>query len=106
MSKDKNKESETPRLRRASRYQKAQDRRAQQSRADNRFYGAMFSLMGTLALLVVLVGAVMLNGGNVDVSGMGDLAQPWLGPLSKLEAIGIGFVGLIALAVWLRMRKR
>jgi len=48
----------------------------------------------------------MLYGGNVDVSGMGDLAEPWLGPLTKLEAIGIGFVGLIALAVWLRMRKR
>lgn len=66
----------------------------------------MFSIMGILALLAVLIGAVMLYGGNVDVSGMGNLAQPWLGPFTKLEIFGVAFVGLIAGSVYLRMRKK
>jgi len=99
-------ENETPRLRRASRYQKQQERKAAQRAADNKLYGAMFALMGVLALLAVLIGALMLYGGNVDVSGMGDLATPWLGPFTKLEIGGFVFVGLIAGVVYLRMRKR
>jgi len=59
-----------------------------------------------LALLAVLIGALMLYGGNVDVSGMGDLAEPWLGPFTKLEIGGFVFVGLIAGSVYWRMRKR
>jgi len=106
MSDENKSERETPRLRRASRYQKAQERRALQSRSDNRFYAAMFSLMGTLALFVVLIGAIMLYGGNIDVSGMDGLAEPWIAGFTKLEIIGIGFVALMAGAVYLRMRKR
>jgi len=99
-------ENETPRFRRASRYQKQQERKAAQRAADNKLYGAMFALMGVLALLAVLIGALMLYGGNVDVSGMGDLATPWLGPFTKLEIGGFVFVGLIAGVVYLRMRKK
>lgn len=99
-------EDEKPRLRRASRYQKQQERRAAQRAADNKLYGAMFALMSILALLAVLIGALMLYGGNVDVSGMGDLAEPWLGPITKLEAGGFLFVALIASSVYWRMRKR
>jgi len=98
--------TEKPRLRRASRYQKQQKRRAAQRAADNKLYGAMFALMSILALLAVLIGALMLYGGNVDVSGMGDLAEPWLGPFTKLEIGGFVFVGLIAGSVYWRMRKR
>lgn len=97
---------ETPRLRRASRYQKQQERKAAQRAADNKLYGAMFALMSVLALLAVLIGALMLYGGNVDVSGMGDLAEPWIGPLTKLEIGGFVFVLLIAAVMYLRMRKR
>ena len=97
---------ETPRMRRASRYQKQQERKAAQRAADNKLYGAMFALMSVLALLAVMIGALMLYGGNIDVSGMGDLAQPWLGPLTKLEVGGFVFVALIAGIVYMRMRKR
>ena len=97
---------EIPRKRRVSRYQRQQERKAAQRAADNKLYGAMFALMSVLALLAVLIGALMLYGGNVDVSGMGDLAQPWLGPLTKLEVGGFAFVALIAGIVYLRMRKR
>lgn len=97
---------ERPRLRRASRYQKQQERKAAQRAADNKLYGAMFALMSVLALLAVLIGALMLYGGNVDVSSMGDLAEPWIGPFTKLEVGGFVFVFLTATVVYLRMRKR
>lgn len=97
---------EKPRLRRASRYQKQQERMAAQRASDNKLYGAMFALMSVLALLAVLLGALMLYGGNVDVSGMGDLAEPWLGPFTKLEVGGFVFVGLVAAVMFVRMRKR
>ena len=48
----------------------------------------------------------MLYGGNVDVGGMGSLAEPWIGPVTKLEAGGFVFVALIAGVVYLRMRKK
>ena len=98
--------NETPRVRRTSRYQKQQERKAAQRAADNKLYGAMFALMSILALLAIMIGALMLFGGNVDVSGMGDLAQPWLGPLTKLEVGGFIFVALIAGIVFMRMRKK
>jgi len=97
---------ESPRLRRASRYQKQQERKAAQRAADNKLYGAMFAMMSILALLAVLIGALMLYGGNVDVSGMGDLAEPWIGPFTKLEIGGFVFVGLIAVILYVRMRKK
>lgn len=98
--------NETPRIRRASRYQKQQERKAAQRAADNKLYGAMFALMSILALFAILIGALMLYGGNVDVSGMGDLAEPWLGPLTKLEIGGFVFVGIIAAILYFRMRKK
>ncbi len=98
--------NETPRIRRASRYQKQQERKAAQRAADNKLYGAMFALMSILALFAVLISALMLYGGNVDVSGMSGVAEPWLGPFSRLEVGGIFFVALIAGIVYLRMRKR
>ena len=39
------------RLRRATRYQRAQERKAAQARADNRLYGAMFGLISVLSLI-------------------------------------------------------
>ena len=94
------------RLRRATRYQKAQERRQQQVASDGKFYAVMFSIMSVLALLVVLVGALMLGGGSVDVSGMSGLAKPWLGPFTILVVIGFAFVAIIAATLFLRMRKR
>ena len=53
---------EERRVRRASRYQRVQARKAAQRASDQRFYNAMFALMGVFALLAVLLGAIMLNG--------------------------------------------
>lgn len=94
------------RLRRATRYQRVQDRKAAQARSDSRLYGAMFALMSIVALLAILIGAIMVNGGSVDTSGMANIASPWLGPFSQLEVIGLVFVALIAALTYMRMRKR
>jgi len=106
MTDDPTQSPPTKRLRRATRYQKAQERRHKQNASDSKFYAAMFSIMTVLALLVILVGAIMLGGGNVDASGMSRLAQPWIGSVTMLEAIGVAFVGAISGMVYLRMRKR
>lgn len=95
-----------PRHRRASRYQKIQARREAQKRNDQRFYNGMFALMGFTALLAILLGAIGINGFGVDTTNMAGWTTPWLGPLSKMEVAGLGLVGLIALSVYLKMRKR
>lgn len=92
--------------RRTSRYQKAQARRAAQERSDQRFYNGMFALIGFTALLAILLGAIGINGMSVDTSNMAGWTVPWFGPFSKLEAAGLGLISLIALSVYLRMRKR
>jgi len=92
--------------RRQSRYNRVQERRAAQKRADSRFYAGMFSIMGVVAMFAILFAAISINGANVDVSGMESWAQPWLGPLTKLEALGLGFVGIVAGMAYMRMRKK
>ena len=64
---------EERRVRRASRYQRVQARKAAQRASDQRFYNAMFALMGVFALLAVLLGAIMLNGVPQGVEGHGRL---------------------------------
>ena len=92
--------------RRQSRYNRVQERKAAQKRADNRFYAGMFSMMGVLALFAILLAAIAVNGANVDVGGMESWAQPWLGPLTKLEVAGLVFVAFIAAMAYMRMRKK
>ncbi len=92
--------------RRTSRYQKSQARRQAQERSDQRFYNGMFALIGFTALLAILLGAIGINGFGVDTSGMTGWTSPWIGPFSKLELAGLLLIGLIALSVYLKMRKR
>ncbi len=94
------------RLRRASRYQRVQERKAIQRASDQRFYNGMFMLMGVFALLAILLGAIMMNGVPEGVGSMKGWTSPWLFGASKLEVSGFAFVGFIALAVGLRMRAR
>lgn len=94
------------RLRRASRYQRVQARKAVQRATDQRFYNAMFSLVGVLALFAVLLGAIMMNGVPQGVEGMQGWTSPWVFGFSKLEIAGFGFVALIAMAVGLRLRSK
>lgn len=92
--------------RRESRYNRVQARKAAQKQADSRFYAAMFSIMGVVAMFAILLAALSINGANVDVSAMRSWAQPWIGPITKLEAAGVMFVGLIAGMAYMRMRKK
>ncbi len=94
------------RLRRASRYQRVQERKAIQRASDQRFYNAMFMIMGVLALLAILLGAIMMNGVSGGFEGMSGWTSPWVFGFTKLEVAGVGFVGFIAFAVWLRMRRK
>ena len=94
------------RVRRASRYQRVKARKAAQRASDQRFYNAMFALMGVFALLAVLLGAIMLNGIPQGVGGMEGWTTPWLFGFTKMEVAGFGFVGFIALAVGLRLKGK
>jgi len=94
------------RMRRASRYQRAQARKASQKASDQRFYNAMFTMMGVFALLAVLLGAIMLNGAPADVSGMEGWTTPWVLGFTKLEVSGFAFVGFITAIIGLRLRKK
>lgn len=94
------------RVRRASRYQRVQARKAAQRASDQRFYNAMFALMGVFALLAVLLGAIMLNGVPQGVDGMEGWTTPWLFGFTKMEVAGFGFVAFIALAVGLRLKGK
>ena len=94
------------RVRRASRYQRVQERKAAQQASDQRFYNALFALMGVLALFAVLLGAIMMNGVPTGVGGMQGWTSPWILGVTKLEAAGFAFVGFIALSVGLRLRGK
>lgn len=94
------------RVRRASRYQRVQHRKAVQRASDQRFYNAMFALVGVLALFAVLLGAIMMNGVPEGVEGMEGWTTPWIFGFSKMEIGGFAFVGFIALAVGLRLRGK
>ena len=94
------------RMRRASRYQRVKERQTAQRASDQRFYNAMFALMGVFALLAVLLGAIMLNGVPQGVEGMEGWTTPWLFGFTKMEVAGFGFVAFIALAVGLRLKGK
>ena len=94
------------RVRRVSRYQRVQARKAAQRASDQRFYNAMFALMGVFALLAVLLGAIMMNGVPQGVDGMEGWTRPWLFGFTKMEVAGFGFVAFIALAVGLRLKGK
>ena len=94
------------RVRRASRYQRVQERKAMQRRSDQRFYNAMFALMGVFALLAVLLGAIMMNGVPQGVDGMQGWTTPWLFGFTKMEVAGFAFVAFIALTVGLRLKGK
>ncbi|MEP1231029.1 MAG: hypothetical protein ABJG88_10175 [Litorimonas sp.] len=92
--------------RRPSRYNRVQERRAAQKRADSRFYAGMFSIMGVVAMFAILLSAISINGANVDVSAMESWARPWLGPFTKLEVAGLAFVCIVAAIAYARMRRK
>jgi len=50
------------RLRRATRYQRVQQRKARQARADRRFHGIIFSIIGAVTLVALLTAAIAMRG--------------------------------------------
>ncbi|WP_409433855.1 hypothetical protein ACJ3XI_04935 [Litorimonas sp. RW-G-Af-16] len=96
------------RMRRSSRYNRVQERRAAQKAADNRFYKVIFGLITLMVLVTLLLAAIAMNGsgGGVDLSGLAGWTSPWLGPLSKMEAVGLIIVGIIAILMYRRIRQK
>ena len=88
-----------------SRYQRVKERKRVQARADARFYRAAFSLMGIITAFVFIVIFMVMNGGEILV-GLAPLSEPWLGPLSKLEIGGFGFIAVLAGTYLWRIRSR
>jgi len=93
-------------MRRSSRYQRAQARRAEQRASDNKFYRGMFALIGVVVMFALLIAAIATNGGQVDVSSLDSWMKPWALGMSKMEIAGFVLVGLIAAVMYTRMRKK
>jgi len=50
------------RLRRATRYQRVQERKAKQAKADRRFHGIIFSIIGAVTLIALLSAILAMRG--------------------------------------------
>lgn len=95
--------------RKVSRYQRAQERRAAQKRADQKFYNTIFSVVG-VCVLVVLGLAMLATSGEIQGGSTGSGAQElgmsrFLG-LTALEWGGLALIGVIAVIMWRRITKR
>lgn len=95
--------------RKLSRYQKAQERRDAQRRADQRFYNGIFGIIGA-CVLVVLGLAMIASSGNSPVLETNDSADAlvrdtFLG-MTALEWGGLAIVAVIGLIMWRRFRKK
>ncbi len=91
--------------RRFRRYHRAAARRKQAAREDSHFFRAVFSIAGLGAALAIGL-AVYFVGGGSDLSGLEALARPWLGPMSKLEVMGVGVIAALGVLFLWRVRKR
>lgn len=98
---------ERPSERMFRRSRRAEERRRKQARDDANFFKAVFSLaaVGTGFVFVLIYFASSFDGA-LQLSSLGPLAEPWLGPFSRLEVFGGLFIAaLAALYLW-RIRKR
>lgn len=92
--------------RRFRRYHAAQARRRKAAAADERFSRAVFSVGGVAAAIAIALGVVSLNGLNVDPASAAYLTDPWKLGLSRMEIYGLGFIAVLALLFFWRIRKR
>lgn len=96
-----------PRKRRASRYQRAQERREAQRRADQRFYNGIFGVIGACVLVVLGLAMIASSGRAPQVSSEAEkLTQTTFLGLTGLEIAGLIIVGIIGLFMWRRITKR
>ncbi|GLQ23262.1 hypothetical protein GCM10007853_11360 [Algimonas ampicilliniresistens] len=98
----------TPRSRnRVSRYQRAQERRESQRRADQRFYNGIFGIIGACVLVVLGLAMIASSGNAPEISGTGEtlVRTTFLG-LTALEIGGLVVVAIIAFIMWRRIKRR
>lgn len=104
---DENEKRNAPedRDRRFRRYHRARARRVQQAKDDANFFRAVYSLAGVGGAMAIGLAVLGMTGGR-GVEGMDGLAQPWIGPVTKLEALGLAFIAMLAVIFFWRIRKR
>lgn len=92
---------------RVSRYQRAQQRREAQRRADQRFYNGIFAVIGA-CVLVVLGLAMIASSGNAPEIGSTtrDLNQTTFLGLTGLEIGGMVLIAIIGFFMWRRIKRR
>lgn len=97
---------ERPSQRMFRRSRRAEERRRKQARDDANFFKAVFSLAGVATGFVFILIYLAQSGGGGGLIAMAPLAQPWLGPFSKLEIFGGLFIAFLAALYLWRIRKR
>lgn len=97
---------ERPSQRMFRRSRRAEERRRKQARDDANFFKAVFSLAGVATGFVFILIYLAQSGGGGGLIAMAPLAQPWLGPFSKLEIFGGLFIAVLAALYLWRIRKR
>ena len=88
------------------RSRRAEERRRKQARDDANFFKAVFSLAGVATGFVFILIYLAQSGGGGGLIAMAPLAQPWLGPFSKMEIFGGLFIAVLAALYLWRIRKR
>jgi anti-sigma-K factor RskA len=94
-----------PAPRRMRRHQRLKAQRRAQQQADTNFYRAVFSVASVGAAFAIGIGVWFMNGAK-QPSGVGTLADPWIGDLTKIEVIVFVFVIILAGITVLRLRKK
>lgn len=92
---------------RVSRYHRAQERRAAQRRADQRFYNSIFGVIGACVLVVLGLAMIASSGNSPQIGGAGEelVRETFLG-LTVLEIGGLVIVLIIGIIMWRRIKRR
>jgi|GEM_PF-2198642 len=102
----KTKTGERPSQRIFRRSRRAEMRRRQAAKEDANFFRAVFSLAGVATAFVFVLIYLASSGGGGGLVGLAALSQPTIGPFSVLEIGGFGFIAVLAVIYWMRIKKR
>lgn len=103
---DQNPKPKSRSRQRGTRYQRAQDRRIAQKKADQRFYNAIFGIIGACVLVVLSLAMIASSGNSPQIGGGESLSRDLFFGLTVLEAGGLVLVAIIAFFMWRRITKR
>lgn len=98
--------------RRFRRYQRAQERRYKDNKAEARFSRIMFSMTTIsvgMAIGLAFMGymvAVGRNGVKMDAVAVSRWSDPWIGSFSRLEVYSMGLLALVLLYFFWRARRK